>query len=114
MAERPGGTGPAPAANGIPLDAASTAAKLAWLRAHQAERLAASAWVLAPRDLVVWWLTGVVATDPTMASRSGLYDLDGRCGRRPGRIVGPPAGARGPARPPDRLRCWPRRPTPSA
>lgn len=78
MAARSGVAGPAPAANGIPLDAASTAAKLAWLRAHQAGPLAASAWVLAPRDLVVRWLTGVVATDPTMASRSGLYDLDGR------------------------------------
>ena len=57
-------------------DAGSVAAKIAWLAAHDRDRLEASAWVLAPRDLVAWWLTGAVATDATMASRSGLYDGD--------------------------------------
>ena len=59
------------------LDAGSVAAKVAWLATHDRDRLEASAWVLAPRDLVAWWLTGAVATDATMASRSGLYDRDG-------------------------------------
>jgi xylulokinase len=68
--------GPAPLTT-LPVDAASVAAKLAWLGTHQRRRLDASAWILAPRDLVVWRLTGEVATDPTMASRSGLYDADG-------------------------------------
>ncbi|HEX3982005.1 MAG TPA: FGGY family carbohydrate kinase [Acidimicrobiales bacterium] len=60
-----------------PIDAASVAAKLAWLSDHEGERLDLCAWILSPRDLVAWWLTGVVATDPTMASRSGLYDPAG-------------------------------------
>ena len=63
-------------ASGIVPDAGSVAAKIAWLAAHDRDRLEASAWVLAPRDLVAWWLTGAVATDATMASRSGLYDGD--------------------------------------
>lgn len=63
---------------GIVLDGASVAAKLAWLTGQRKEVLDAAAWLLAPRDLVVWHLTGEVATDVTLASRSGLYDLDGR------------------------------------
>ena len=60
------------------VDAGSTAAKIAWLATHDRGRLEASTWLLAPRDLVVWWLTGTVATDVTMASRTGLYDGTGR------------------------------------
>jgi len=71
------GNGP-PAQCGIVVDGASVAAKIAWLAVHQAERLDASRWILTPRDLIAWWLTGEVATDVTMASRSGLYDADGR------------------------------------
>jgi xylulokinase len=63
---------------GVPLDAGSVAAKLAWLEAHDPKRLENAAWVLAPRDFVAWRMTGEVATDQTMASRTGLYDLDGR------------------------------------
>jgi xylulokinase len=63
---------------GVPLDAGSVAGKLAWLEAHDPKRLDAAAWVLAPRDFVSWRMTGEVATDLTMASRSGLYGLDGR------------------------------------
>jgi len=59
-------------------DAASVAAKLAWVATHQPARLEAARWVLTPRDLMVARLTDIVATDATMASRSGLYDLDGR------------------------------------
>jgi xylulokinase len=59
-------------------DTGSVAATIAWLAAHDRDRMDASAWVLAPRDLVAWWLTGTVATDVTMASRSGLYDEQGR------------------------------------
>lgn len=63
---------------GVPLEAGSVAAKIAWLADSGADRLGASAWVLTPRDFLAWRLTGEVVTDPTMASRSGLYDLDGR------------------------------------
>ena len=83
------GSGPARGGTGIVVDAASVAAKLAWLAAHQPARLEAARWVLTPRDLVVWRLTGDVATDATMASRSGLYDLDGR-------LVEELVGSRGP------------------
>lgn len=62
---------------GSPLDAGSMAAKLAWLAAHERERFERCTWILSPRDLVVWRLTGAVATDPSMASRTGLYDLAG-------------------------------------
>jgi sugar (pentulose or hexulose) kinase len=68
----------APGRCGVPPDAGSMAAKLAWLAAHDGATLAASTWVLSPRDLVVHRLTGRVATDPTMASSTGLYDVDGR------------------------------------
>ena len=72
------GEPPGPAGDlSAPIDAASVAAKLAWLSDHEAERLDLCTWILSPRDLVAWWLTGVVATDPTMASRSGLYDQAG-------------------------------------
>ncbi len=73
-----GADGEGPPPSGIVVDGGSVAAKLAWLAAHDSERWRASRWILTPRDLVVWRLTGQVVTDVTMASRSGLYDLDGR------------------------------------
>ncbi len=66
------------ARTGVPLEAGAVTAKVAWLADNDPDRLAASAWVLAPRDFMAWRLIGEVVTDPTMASRSGLYDLDGR------------------------------------
>ncbi len=62
---------------GVPLDSGAVAAKVAWLARHEPERLAACDWLLSPRDLVVWRLTGELATDVTLASRTGLYDLTG-------------------------------------
>ncbi len=53
-------------------DPGTVTAKLAWLAAHEPDRLAAARWVLAPRDLIVWRLTGEVATDETLASAAGL------------------------------------------
>jgi xylulokinase len=72
------GTEPSGGGTGTPPDAASVAAKLAWVATHQPARLEAARWVLTPRDLMVARLTDIVATDATMASRSGLYDVDGR------------------------------------
>jgi len=66
------------ARSGIGADAGSVAAKIAWLVAHEPGRVEASAWILAPRDVIAWRLTGTVATDATMASRTGLYDPEGR------------------------------------
>jgi len=62
---------------GIMVDAGSPVAKAAWLRAHQPDRLRRARWLLGPRDLVFRRLTGEVATDTTVAGRSGFYDLDG-------------------------------------
>jgi xylulokinase len=67
----------APSPAGIVVDGASVAAKLAWVAAHRPDSFDAATWIMTPRDLVAWHLTGAVATDPTMASRSGLYDGDG-------------------------------------
>ncbi len=100
LAEKTEGGGGAPAPSGIPLDAASVAAKLGWLRSNHPDLLAAASWVLTPRDLVTHRLTGVVATDPTMASRSGLYDLDGRLDPA---LAGEAAVLLPPQVPPDRV-----------
>jgi len=62
---------------GIVVDAGSTVAKAAWLHTHQPDRLLGARWLLGPRDLVFWRLTGEVATDATLASRSGFYARDG-------------------------------------
>ena len=55
----------------------STLTKLRWMVAHQPAQVAASRWALAPRDLLVWRLTGEVFTDRTLASRTGCYRPDG-------------------------------------
>ena len=78
LAEAFGGQDRALARTGVPIEAGSVAAKIAWLADHDGGRLSACSWLLSPRDLVAWRLTGEVVTDPTMASRSGLFDLDGR------------------------------------
>jgi sugar (pentulose or hexulose) kinase len=62
---------------GVVADAGTVAAKLAWLRIHEPERLAEATQILAPRDLVVLRLTGRAVTDPTTSSHSGLLALDG-------------------------------------
>ncbi len=86
------GDGP-PAESGIVVDAGSVAAKIAWLADHDAARLAAARWLLSPRDLIAWWLTGEVVTDQTMASRSGLYAAGGE-------VVAELVGEAGPKLPP--------------
>lgn len=63
---------------GLPLDAGAVAAKVAWLWSHEPRRMAASRWLLSPRDLIVWRMCGEVVTDTTLASATGLYDSTGR------------------------------------
>jgi xylulokinase len=74
---------------GAVLDGAAVGAKVAWLARHEPDRLSGAAWLLSPRDLMVWDLTGVLATDPTLASATGLFDADGREVQE---LVGPAAG----------------------
>jgi xylulokinase len=64
-------------ATGVLAGAGCAAAKIAWVAEHASEELAAARWVLAPRDLVLARLTGRVVTDPTLASRTGWFELDG-------------------------------------
>jgi xylulokinase len=65
---------------GVVLNAACCAAKLAWLVDHEHDVVEQSRWLLAPRDFVFARLTGEVMTDETLASRTGLYALDGALG----------------------------------
>ncbi len=74
---RSGGADAVQARSGGVLAAESVAAKLAWLQHHRSGELERARWILAPRDYVVARMCGEFCTDPTMASRSGLYDLDG-------------------------------------
>ena len=73
-----------------PLEAGSVAAKIAWLADHDGGRLDASRWLLTPRDLVAWRLTGEVATDATMASRQRSLRPRRPGGRGAGRRAWPP------------------------
>jgi len=73
------------AADGTPLGPAvvwsdrrgggTVAGKLAWLEEHEPERMGAARWALAPRDLMLWRLTGTVVTDATLASAAGPHPL---------------------------------------
>jgi xylulokinase len=65
---------------GVVLNAACCAAKVAWLSDHEPDVFTRARWVLAPRDFVAARLTGTVVTDDTLASRTGLYGLDGQLG----------------------------------
>jgi xylulokinase len=76
-AEKLGDAGEFRARTGVVLNAATHAAKLLWVREHRAEQFAAARWVLAPRDLVVGRLTGQVVTDPSLASRTGWFAIEG-------------------------------------
>ena len=65
------------ARTGVVLTPGCCAAKVGWVAVHEPHAWRAARWVLAPRDLVVARLTGEVVTDWTLASRTGMYALDG-------------------------------------
>jgi xylulokinase len=65
------------AATGVMATAGAHAAKLAWLVDHDPERFGSARWILAPRDYVAARMTGIVVTDETLASRTGLCALGG-------------------------------------
>jgi xylulokinase len=62
---------------GVALGPACCAAKMRWIQRHDQEQFDEAAWILSPRDFVLARITGRVVTDPTLASRTGVYDLDG-------------------------------------
>lgn len=74
---------------GMMLDGASVAGKLAWIASHEPWRMERAKWVLSPRDLILHRLTGVIATDTTLASATGLYDTQGDPVRE---LAGPAVG----------------------
>lgn len=77
LAESLGGASAVRDLTGVVLDGGAVAAKVAWLCAHSGERLASCRWLLGPRELVLWHMSGEVATDITVASASGLYGREG-------------------------------------
>jgi xylulokinase len=77
LAHALGGADAAHQRSGVILDGAAVPAKAAWLARCEPDRWAAARWVLSPRDLVVWRMTGELATDRTSASATGFYAADG-------------------------------------
>lgn len=51
-------------------------AKLAWLARHDAARLGRARRVLLVKDYLLWRLTGVMATDPSDATSTGMMDVN--------------------------------------
>lgn len=58
-----------------PPAAGFAAATALWLHTHQPERLAKTAVLLQPKDYIRLWLTGELASEPSDAAASWLFDL---------------------------------------
>jgi sugar (pentulose or hexulose) kinase len=71
-----GGAEAVRARTGAYLNGSAVPPKLAWVARHRADDLVAARWMLAPRDLVVARMTGEVVTDPSLASRTGLFGYE--------------------------------------
>jgi xylulokinase len=63
------------AITGVQLNGGTHAAKLSWVARNTPDVLQRARWILQPRDAVIARLTGVVLTDETLASRTGLCAL---------------------------------------
>ncbi len=63
------------AASGFPVATGMTGTSLSWVRENEPEVYAAAAAVLMPKDYIRFRLTGLLATDPTDAGGSLLYDI---------------------------------------
>ncbi|MGO4123581.1 L-fuculokinase [Inquilinus sp. YAF38] len=63
---------------GLALDPTLTLCKLAWMRAHWPEAMGRARRVLAIADWIAFRLTGVAATEPTLASRTLYFDIHER------------------------------------
>lgn len=66
------------ALTGSPLATGFQASTLHWLRRHQPDRFAQAATVLLPKDFIRWLMTAELATDPSDASGTGLFDVPNR------------------------------------
>lgn len=65
------------AATGVVLNGGTHAGKLAWVARNSPDVLQRARWILQPRDFVIARMTGMVITDETLASRTGLCALTG-------------------------------------
>jgi xylulokinase len=63
---------------GNPIRTAFTAAKIVWLRRHHPDLYARIGAILLPKDFLRLRLTGVLATDVTDASGTGVFDVPRR------------------------------------
>ena len=61
---------------GMVPDATFTLAKLLWLKQHDPDLLARVRWLLQPRDFVAHRLTGRFITDPSLASRTMMWEVE--------------------------------------
>lgn len=73
--DRRGDGVPADPRTGCPSGAIYPVGKLAWLAAHQPQRLAAACYVGGVKEYLLHRLAGVWVTDPSSASTTGLYDV---------------------------------------
>jgi len=62
-----------------PVTAGMAGASLLWLRQHEPESYAAARWMLQPKDWLRFRLTNEVATEPSDASGTLLYDVLSDC-----------------------------------
>ena len=65
------------AITGIGVEFIFTLTKLLWMRAHWPDAIARAQRVLMMADWIAYRLSGVAATDPTLASRTLYYDIRG-------------------------------------
>ena len=66
------------AISGSPIAAGFQAATVAWLRRHEPDAWARTRTVLLPKDYVRWRLTGTLASEPSDASSTLLFDVHRR------------------------------------
>jgi xylulokinase len=63
---------------GNPLSADSAAAQCLWLKQHEPHHFQRAAAVMPIKDFINYWLTGEVATEPGIASGTGMLDVRNR------------------------------------
>ncbi len=60
---------------GLAPGAAYAAGKILWLRRRRPDVFAKARWYMQPKDYILYWLSGEVATDWTLAARTLLFDI---------------------------------------
>ncbi|WP_067925043.1 xylulokinase [Alicyclobacillus shizuokensis] len=60
---------------GLAPGAAYSAGKILWLRRRCPDVFSKARWYMQPKDYILYWLSGEVATDWTLAARTLLFDI---------------------------------------